>query len=124
MCPQAVSYGTGSRPVLAKLTMRSAIALAVLSGPFASQAQELNEVALTYLQRHGVPCLHVTSVERPVLDFDMIATCHDGRQWALFVIEGEVAFVQPDTGEPYRWQRDLYQSHPAIFGYPLKQEWF
>lgn len=105
-------------PGLAELTMRPAIAVAVLFTALGSQAEELNEVAFAYLQRHGVPCLHVTRVDRPVRDFDMIATCHDGRQWALFLIEGEVAFLQPDTGEPYRWQRDLYQSHPEIFRYP------
>lgn len=97
--------------------MPSAIVLAMLLAPFDSQAQELNDVALAYLQRHGVPCLQVTAVDRPVREFDMVATCHDGRQWALFLIEGEVAFVQPDTGEPYRWQRELYEAHPELFGH-------
>jgi len=107
----------GRRAVLAELLMCLAIALATLFTSLGSQEQELNLIALTYLQRRGVPCLQVTDVDRPVRDYDMVATCQDGRRWALFLIEGEVAFVQPDTGEPYRWQRDVYQSHPEIFSY-------
>jgi hypothetical protein len=98
--------------------MRSAVAFAALFTAFGSRAQELNEVAFAYLQRRGVPCLDVTRVDRPVRDYDMVATCEDGRQWALFFIEGEVAFIQPDTGEPYRWRREMYLAHPELYGAP------
>src|SRR5215467_13198364 len=79
-------------------------------------ADELSDVALAYLKRHGVPCLSVTQVDRPVRDYDMVATCHDGRRWALFLVEGEVAFVQPDSGEPYKWRREVYLSYPHLYG--------
>jgi hypothetical protein len=103
-------------------------ALLVASG---SRAQELSVVAFSYLQRHGVPCQRVTQVERPVRDFDLVATCEDKRQWALFFIEGEVAFIHPQTGEPFRWQREVYLSYPQVYGsprigaehIPLRESW-
>jgi hypothetical protein len=97
---------------------RLAIVFAALSAPFSAHAEPLNEVALTYLLRRGVPCLHVTEVDKPIRDFDMTATCDDGRQWALFFIEGEVAFIHPQTGEPFRWQREVYLSYPQVYGSP------
>ena len=100
------------------LTMGPAIAAAALFTTFGSHAQQLNEVALAYLQRHGVPCLDVTRVDRPIRDFDMVATCEDGRLWALFFVEGEIAFVQPQTGEPYRWRPEVYLSYPQVYGSP------
>jgi len=101
--------------MFARLVIRPAVVLAVLFTAVGSEAEEVNQVALAYLQRHGVPCLSVTRVDRPVQEFDLIATCHDGRQWGLFFIEGEVAFLQPATGEPYRWRREVYQSHPEVY---------
>lgn len=91
-------------------------ALLVASG---SRAQELSVVAFSYLQRHGVPCQRVTQVERPVRDFDLVATCEDKRQWALFFIEGEVALVLPGSREPYRWQREIYLKYPEVYELPL-----
>ena len=102
--------------MIVQLTMRSAIVSGTLFASLSSHSQELNENALAYLHRHGVPCLHVTHVETPIRDFDMLATCDDGRQWALFFIEAEVAFVQPQSGEPYRWRREVFLSHPQVYG--------
>ena len=99
-------------------TMRHTIVLAALFTTFGARAEQLNDVALAYLQRHGVPCLHVAKVDKPIRDFDMIATCDDERQWALFFVEGEVALVHPQTGEPYRWQREVNLSYPQIYGSP------
>ena len=99
-----------------KLTIRAAAVFAAIFGAVAAPAQELEEVAHAYLQRHGVPCLVVTAVDRPVQEFDLLATCDDARQWALFLIEGEVAFVQPETGEPYRWRLEVYQFYPELYG--------
>lgn len=101
-------------PCLANLTIRAAVVLSAMFGAVA--AQELQEVAHAYLQRHGVPCRFVIAVDRPVREFDLVATCDDGRQWALFMIEGEVAFVQPEDGEPYRWQPEVYRSYPELYG--------
>jgi hypothetical protein len=95
--------------------IRRAVALAALFTPLESQAQELNEVALAYLQRHGVPCPSVARVDRAVQEFDFVATCHDGRRWALFFVEGEVALLQPATGEPYKWRREVYASYPEVY---------
>lgn len=97
------------------LAIRRAVALAALFTALESQAEELNEVALAYLQRHGVPCLFVARVDRAVQEFDLIATCHDGRRWALFFFEGEVAFLQPTTGEPYRWRQEIYEAYPEVY---------
>jgi len=101
--------------MLTRLAIRRAVALAALFTAVESQAQELNEVALAYLQRHGVPCLFVARVDRAVQEFDLIATCHDGRRWALFFFEGEVALLQAATGEPYKWQQEVYESYPEVY---------
>lgn len=101
--------------MFAGLAIRRAVALAALFTAVESQAQALDEVALAYLQRHGVPCLFVARIDRAVQEFDLIATCHDGRRWALFFFEGEVAFLQPATGEPYKWRREVYESHPEVY---------
>lgn len=101
--------------MFAAVAIRRAVVLAALLTAVESRAQELNEVALTYLQRHGVPCLFVTRVDRAVQEFDFIATCQDGRRWALFFFEGEVAFLQPATGEPYKWRREVFESYPEVY---------
>jgi hypothetical protein len=101
--------------MLTGLAIRRAVALAALFTAIESQAQELNEVSLAYLQRHGVPCHFVAGVDRAVQEFDVIATCHDGRRWALFFFEGEVAFLHPATGEPYKWRREVYESYPEVY---------
>ena len=97
------------------LAIRRAVALAALFTAVESRAQELNEVALAYLKRHGVPCLFVARVDRAVQEFDVIATCDDGRRWALFFFEGEVAYLQAATGEPYKWRREVYESYPEVY---------
>ena len=70
-----------------------------------------------FLRRHGVPCLLVVKVGSPG-DMGEVATCQDGREWALFWLEDEIAFVHPQTREPYRWDRELYWSHPEIYAGP------
>jgi hypothetical protein len=78
-----------------------------------TRSQDLCDVAHTYLQRHDVPCLSVTHVDRAE---DMVATCQDGREWALFFVENEVAFVHPRTGDLYRWQREVHRAYPELYG--------
>ena len=88
-------------------------ALALLS--FSAQSQDLRDVTLRFLQRHGVPCLSVTKVDSPH-GMDEVAVCEDGREWALFWLEDEIAFVHPRTRELYRWQADVYRSQPQLYG--------
>ena len=45
-----------------------------------------------------------------------VATCQDGREWALFWLEDEIAFVQPTTRELYKWDREVYIAYPALYG--------
>jgi hypothetical protein len=80
-------------------------------------SQELNGVARKFLQRHSVPCLFVVKVGSPG-DMGEVATCQDGREWALFWLEDEIAFVHPQTREPYKWDRQTYVSHPEIYAGP------
>lgn len=82
-----------------------------------AHAQELNGVAHRFLQRHGVPCLLVLKVGSPG-DMGEVATCQDGREWALFWLEDEIAFVHPQTREPYKWDRRIYLEHPELFPGP------
>ena len=91
---------------------RICLTLAALSGPGA-HAQELNEVALAFLKLHRVPCAAVTKTDTLVLD--EIARCDDGREWALFWLENEVAFVQPKSRELYRWQWQLNELYPQLY---------
>lgn len=80
-----------------------------------SHSQYLLEVSLTYLQRHGVPCLSVLKVD--TTDYmDEVVTCQDGREWVLFWLEDEVAFVQPQTHHLYKWAREIYAAHPEVYG--------
>lgn len=81
------------------------------------RAQDLNDVAHRFLQRHGVPCLLVVKVGSPG-DMGEVAACQDGREWALFWLEDEIAFVHPQTREPYKWDRKIYLSHPELFSGP------
>jgi hypothetical protein len=82
---------------------------------FSSHAEELRNITLQFLHLHTVPCEAVTKVESPH-GMDEIATCEDGREWALFWLENEVAFVHPRTRELYRWQADVYRSKPQLYG--------
>lgn len=78
-------------------------------------ALELNGVAHRFLQRHGVPCLFILKVGSPH-DLGEVVTCQDGREWALFWLEDEIAFVQPPTRELYKWDREIYISYPELYG--------
>ena len=66
-----------------------------------AHAQELIDVTLAFLKLHRVPCLAVLSVGTVVLD--EVVTCDDGREWMLFWLENEVAFVNRETRELYKW---------------------
>jgi hypothetical protein len=82
---------------------------------FSNHAEELRNVSLQFLHLHAVPCGSVTKVES-ALGMEEIATCEDGREWALYWLENEVAFVQPRTRELYRWEADVYRSQPQLYG--------
>ena len=81
---------------------------------FSTHSEDLRNVSLKFLQRHAVPCRSVTKVESPQ-GMDEIATCDDGREWALFWLENEVAFVHPRTRELYRWEAGVYRSQPQVY---------
>jgi hypothetical protein len=93
------------------------VALGTLFLSSSTYAQELNGVAHKFLQRHAVPCLLVVKVGSP-RDMGEVATCQDGREWALFWLEDEIAFVHPQTRELYRWDREIHMAHPEIYTGP------
>jgi hypothetical protein len=95
----------------------TSVALATLFLSCSAYAQDLNGVAQQFLQRHGVPCPHVLTVGSP-RDLGEVATCQDGREWALFWLEDEIAFIQPESGNAYRWDRQIYLSHPELYAGP------
>ena len=106
------------RPQAVRLALTiwwTCIAVGTLFLSCSTYAQELNDVAQKFLQRHGVPCLFVLKVGG---DLEEVATCQDRREWALFWLENEIAFVQPQTREPYKWDRQIYVSHPEIYTGP------
>ena len=84
-----------------------------------SQSQSLSEVSLTYLQRHGVPCQSVVKVDSTD-DMDQVALCEDGREWVLFWLEDEVAFVRPGSRQLYRWRPDVNISFPDLYKGPQR----
>jgi hypothetical protein len=45
-----------------------------------------------------------------------VVTCQDGREWALFWIEDEIAYVHPQTREFYKWDWGVYVSYPELYG--------
>src|SRR3979409_1310650 len=79
-----------------------------------SQSQSLSEVSLTYLQRHGVPCQSVVKVDSTD-NMDEVALCQDGREWVLFWLEDEVAFVRPGSRQLYRGRLDVNISFPDLY---------
>jgi hypothetical protein len=101
--------------MLMRWQIAASAAIVALFLTLATRSQDLTEVARNYLQRQGVPCLAVTHVDRTQRDMDMVATCQDGREWALFIVEGEVAFVHPRTRDLYRWHRDVHRAHPEVY---------
>jgi hypothetical protein len=88
------------------------VALVALTA--SSRSQSLSEVSLTYLQRHGVPCQSVVKVDSTI-DLDEVATCEDGREWVMFWLEDEVAFVNPGSRRLYRWRLDVNRSFPYLY---------
>jgi hypothetical protein len=88
--------------------------LALVALTASSHSQSLSEVSLTYLQRHGVPCQSVVKVDSTDI-MDEIAICEDGREWAMFWLEDEVAFVRPGSRQFYRWSPDLNSSFPYLY---------
>ena len=84
-----------------------------------SQSQSLSEVSLTYLQRHGVPCQSVVKVDSTD-NMDEVALCQDGREWVLFWLEDEVAFVRPGSRQLYRWRPDVNISFPDVYKGPQR----
>ena len=84
-----------------------------------SQSQSLSEVSLTYLQRHGVPCQSVVRVDSTD-NMDEVAICQDGREWVLFWLEDEVAFVRPGSRQLYRWRPDVNISFPDLYKGPQR----
>ncbi len=95
----------------------TSVALATLFLSCNAYAQDLNGVAQQFLQRHGVPCQRVLKVGSP-RDMGEVATCQDGREWALFWLEDEIAIIQPRTGDAYKWDREVYLSHPELYAGP------
>jgi hypothetical protein len=91
---------------------RICIGLGALSGP-GTHAEEMNDVMLAFLKLHRVPCRAVINVGTVVLD--EVATCEDGREWMLFWLENEVAFVHPETRELYKWQWELNALYPQLY---------
>ena len=88
---------------------------------FSAYSQELNGVAHQFLQRHGVPCDFVLKVGLDNLG--QAAVCEDGRAWAMFWVENEIAFAQLQTGEQYKWDRQIYLRHPELYITPDSNFW-
>ena len=94
-----------------RLSLPVGFAAALLAS--GAQSFDLPGVALKFLQRHAVPCASVARMDSvPGAD---IATCEDGRKWVLFWVENEVAFIDARTRHFYRWQADVYRSHPQLY---------
>ena len=104
----------GNNGTLSRILAPS-VALAALTAN--SQAQSLSEVSLKYLQRHEVPCQCVVKVDSTD-NMDEVAICQDGREWVLFWLEDEVAFVRPGSRQLYRWSRDVNISFPDLYKGP------
>jgi len=100
------------RNLMGRLSVFVLSASALLS--FSAQAQDLQDVARRFLQHQSVPCGSVIKVDSPH-GLDEVAVCDDGREWALFWVENEIAFVQPQTRELYRWQVEVYRSYPQLY---------
>jgi hypothetical protein len=94
------------------------VAVSCLFLPLGAQARDVADLALSFLRLQGVPCERITHTDRWRMGAEVIATCEDGRRWALFFIEGDVAFVQPRTNAFYRWRRDTYLAYPELYAAP------
>jgi hypothetical protein len=91
-----------------------ASSVALVAPTASSQSQSLSEVSLTYLQRHGVPCQSVVKVDSTD-NLDEVAICQDGREWVMFWLDDEVAFVRPGSRQLYRWSLDVNISFPDLY---------
>jgi hypothetical protein len=89
-------------------------ALVAVFLPVDCRPQEILGLAHQYLQRHGVPCLHVLKVDS-TYDKGHVAVCQDGREWVLLWVENEVAFVHPKTRDVFKWQREVFAESPEIY---------
>jgi len=107
---------TGGQAMFTHGIWGTCVALGALFLSCSTYSQELNGVALQFLQRHGVPCLFVLKVGSSPYGLGEFATCQDGREWALFWLEDEIAFVHPLTREPYKWDWEVYISYPELYG--------
>jgi hypothetical protein len=94
-------------------TASSIVAAGVLLG-FSAQSRDSNDVALRFLQNHGVPC-EVTRKTDSSWGLDDAVTCEDGREWVLLWLEDEVAFVNPIDQQLYRWRVEIFCSYPEIY---------
>jgi len=104
-------------PLLLGLWRAKAGALVVAAAQFlavGSHAEDCAGVALKFLRLHDVPCQAPLAIDHSSLDYGV--TCADGRSWALFWLENEVAYVEPQTGTLYRWRRELSASYPNLYG--------
>lgn len=103
----------GSRNELTRMVLGIAcLASCQATGAF-SQTRSDADVSLQYLNRHGVPCRSIVSAAVTVMND--IVTCEDGRQWVLFWLENEVAYVPPSR-ELYKWRREIDASYPEVYG--------
>ena len=114
---QPQNFGSSTMGPLLRALAVATFLLATLFLSCSAYAQELNDVAHKFLRRHGVPCVLVLKVGSP-RDMGEVATCQDGREWALFWLEDEIAFVHPQTRESYKWDPQIYLSHPEIYSGP------
>ena len=101
--------------MLARWKLCVCVAVSCLLLSLGALSRDLADLALSFLRLHDVPCERVTHVDRWRMGAEVIATCEDGRRWALFFIEGDVAFVQPRTNAFYRWRRDTYRAYPELY---------
>lgn len=103
----------GSRNELTTVALGVALLTSCQTPGAFSQSLSDVDVALKYLKRHGVPCGSVASAAITVYINDII-TCEDGRQWVLFWLEDEVAYVQP-SHDLYKWRREMYAAYPKLY---------
>lgn len=104
-------------PTLTQMTWSTGALLSAFFLSSGAFAQDLNGVAYKFLQRHGVPCLSVLNVGA-TNDFAEVAACEDGREWALFWLEDEIGFVDPQRREAYKWDRQTYLLYPELYSRP------
>ncbi len=61
-----------------------------------------------------MPCQSVVRVDNTD-NLDEVAICQDGREWVMFWLEDEVAFVRPGSRQLYRWSLDVNISFPDLY---------